>query len=202
MADVEGAGESGADAEADGTALTLHQSAALVGTYRWVERRLFEVTGEWAAEVAEPEVQVHLDEVSARHGWHEELWADRAPIVGGLDPENLVRPLGATADEVFGALGGEAVPLLAGLYRVVVPRLVTTYQDHLNRAVAVSDGPAIRVLRLALQDEVESWLAGEALLQGLLRTTADAGTAAAVQRRLEAALVGAGDGRGLVPWPG
>ena len=40
---------------------------------------------------------------------------------------------------------------------MVSPRLVSGYRLHLRRAVAVSDAPVIRALRLAFRDETEAW---------------------------------------------
>ena len=85
---------------------------------------------------------------------------------------------------------------------MVLPRLLVTYDRHLARAVPVADGPVVRALRLVRRDELEAWAEGEALLEGALRTTADAAVVAEAQQRLEAAVVGAAVGGGLVPWPG
>jgi hypothetical protein len=184
-------------------ALTLTRSAELYGAYRWMERRLFELTGSWAAEAVEPEVRLHLDVVSGQHAWHAELWEARLPMLDGTDREALTRPGGPVAEPLFGALSEPAttVERLAGLYRVVVPRLLVTYHRHLQRAAPVADAPAVRALRLVRRDEVESWEAGEHLLQELLAGPEDAAVAAAVQARLETPVAGSGVGSGLLPWP-
>lgn len=184
-------------------ALTLFRTAELVGAYRWTERRLFELTGAWAVEADAPAVRLHLDRVSAEHAWHAELWAARLPVIDGVDPDALTRPLGPAVGPLMEALAATAgtVGRLAGLYRVVLPRLLVTYHRHLERAVAVADGPVVRALRLVRRDEAESWAQGESLLEGALATPSDADAAAEVQRRLEATVVAAGAGEGLVPWP-
>ena len=54
---------------------------------------------------------------SARHGWHAELWADRLPVLDGVDPEALTRPPSPAAEALFGALAGSddgPVPLAGG----------------------------------------------------------------------------------------
>jgi hypothetical protein len=184
-------------------ALPLARAAELLGAYRWAERRLFELTGAWAAGTDVPSVQLHLDAVSAEHAWHAELFADRLPVLDGTDREALTRPAGPALGPVMEALAATegTVGRLAGLYRVVVPRLLTTYGRHLELAAPVADGPAIRALRLVRRDEVESLLRGESLLEGLLVAPADAEAAAEAQRRLESAVVSAGVVGGLVPWP-
>lgn len=182
-------------------ALPVVRTATLVGAYRWAEHRLFELTGAWAAEPSPPAVQVHLDEVSAQHAWHAELWADRLPVLDWFDPDSVTVPFGA-AGPLFDALADLAEPVrrLAGLYRVVVPRLVAGYDHHLARTVPATDGPVIRALRLVGRDEVDAWRAGEARLQALLTSPADASAAADAQRELEAVVVASGAQIGLFPW--
>jgi hypothetical protein len=173
----------------------------LVGGYRWIEQRLFELLGGWSAEAVEPELRVHLDAQSERHAWHASLWADRLPVRDGVSADSLtVAPTGAAP--VFRALdeaGPEAAPLVAALYRVVLPRLVTGYSSHLRAAVPVSDGPVIRALRLVLADEIEDWHAGERLVQGLLARPGDVPPVSAMQQRLESVI--AGTGAALTGWP-
>ncbi len=183
-------------------ALTVIRAATLVGAYRWVEHRLFELTGAWAAEPAPPAVQVHLDGVSAQHAWHAELWADRLPVLDWFDPDGVTASFGSSGP-LLDALGRLADPVgrLSGLYRVVVPRLVAGYDRHLARTVPATDGPVVRALRLVGRDEVDAWRSGEALLQALMTSPGDASTAADAQRELEAVVVADGGQIGLFPWP-
>ena len=207
-----------------GSALPLDATAALVGGYRWIEQALFVLLGSWVTEATVPEVQVHLDAQSARHAWHAELWAERLPVRDGADPDSLsVAP--SPVDEVLTALaghdgadhvgdsawsvsdGGEGdgpgvLPRLAGLYRVVLPRLVVTYQRHLGMTSSITDGPLIRALRLVLADEIEDWHAGELLLQRLVTRVDDVAAVHAVHQHLEMLVVGSGVVTGLVNLPG
>jgi len=209
----------------DGPTLTLADAGALVGGYRWMEHRLFRITGSWAATCTDPAVQLHLLESSHQHAWHARLWADRLPALDHVDPEALTAPFGAAARPLFdavetlpgtllspdapgtrsGSIGGSVDPLdvrrLSALYRVTVPRLIATYGRHLARASAVTEAPTIRALRLVLRDEMESWQAGEALLEALLTVPGLALVAAETQRGLESIVVEAGIGTGLAPWP-
>lgn len=183
--------------------LPLPTTAALVGGYRWIEQRLFELLGGWAAGATRPELRVHLDQQSARHAWHASLWADRLPVRDGVSADELtVAP--AVAARVLDGLdgsGSEGAPLLAGLYRVVLPRLVTGYRCHLGATAPVSDGPVIRALRLVLTDEIEDWHAGERLVQSLLVRPEDVAAVSALQHKLESWVVEAGTGAGLTGWP-
>jgi len=192
-----------ADGIEEPTPLDLHQAAGLVGAYCAIERRLFELTGSSATgpEMA-PDVQVYLDALSAEHAWHAELWADRLPVVSGIDAQALVvipAPAREVLDEV--ATGGP-VETLAGLFRVVLPRLIVSYAHHQAAASSASEPPTLRALRLILRDEVEALVAGEALVQRLLGTSEAVAAAGRTVIGLETRLAEAGVVPGLVPWPG
>ncbi|MGO8871193.1 MAG: hypothetical protein ACLQPH_07275, partial [Acidimicrobiales bacterium] len=124
--------------------LSLDTTAALIGEYRWIETTLFRLLGEWAADMPLAAVTVHLDAQSMRHAWHAELWAERLPVRSGFEPDTVTAPSNSSA-ALFAALAGEvlatdvpgsswppadeegygrpgALPRLAALYRVVLPR--------------------------------------------------------------------------------
>jgi hypothetical protein len=203
--------------------LTLSSTAALVGEYRWIENALYSMLGEWVTDMPVAAVQVHLDGQSLRHAWHADLWADRLPVLAGTDPAGLTEPSDPSA-AVFAALSGVspptegpgstwppadqeapgrpgALPRLAGLYRVVLPRLVTSYERHLRVAGPVTDGPVARTLKLVLNDEIEDWHAGERLVQRLVTRPHDVAAVHEFLQRLESAVVGAGARSGLVTLP-
>jgi hypothetical protein len=226
VSDLSGLEERGLVPGESGTGpLPLGATAALVGGYRWIEHALFELVGSWVTDMPLPGVQVFLDAQSTRHAWHAELWADRLPVLAGVDPELLTKPpepAGAVlatlagngppsgqpgsswspAEEGGSAIGPRgALPRLAGLYRVVMPRLVVSYGRHLAAASPVTDGPVIRALRLILADEVEDWHAGERLVQRLVTRPHDVAAVYAHQQRLESVVVNASVSSGLVPFP-
>jgi hypothetical protein len=204
--------------------LSLDAQARLVGSYQWVERRLFEVLGSWVASEPVPEAQVLFDAYSQQHAWHAELFADRLPALDSVDPDTLVLPPSAEVDRMLNVLSGVVpdgehgtpdgsllgregsgppaggtLPRLVGIGRVVLSRLVTGYSLHLRRVSTVADAPMARCLRLVLRDEIEQWQALEALTQALLRRPHDVAVVTGHQQRLEAMIAGAG--AGLVPWP-
>lgn len=221
-----GPGGLDATAASGGSTLSLEVQARIVGSYQWMERRLFEVLGSWVGSESVPEAQLLFDIYSQQHAWHAELFADRLPALDSVDPAALVLPPSAEVDRMFGVLagvvpagdhtaaggsligagaGGDApsggtLPRLVGIGRVVLARLVTGYTLHLRRVSPVADAPLARCLALVLRDETEEWQALEALTQALLRRPHDVAVVTTHQQRLEAII--AGSGAGLVPWPG
>jgi hypothetical protein len=197
-------------ASTDTSVLTLGVTAALVGEYRWIESTLYATLGSWVVDMPIPAVQLQVDAQSMRHGWHAELWAERLPVLAGVDAERLSVP-SRPAQALFAALegddlgGGEgppgALPRLAALYRVVLPRLVTSYVRHLRVASPITDAPVARALRLVLNDETEDWQAGERLVQRLVTRPHDVEAVYQFQQRLESVVVAAGARQGLVAFP-
>jgi hypothetical protein len=151
---------------------TIEQSGRRIGQHAWIEMRLFEAIGAWVTSVPELEVKAVLAAQSHHHAWHAELWHGLLPSIPDLRTADLVAPADeatrAIADSLAEPLGpGETVARLARLYRDVVPGLIATYRDHLDRTTPVTDGPTIRALHLVLTDEEDDLLAGESLLAGL-----------------------------------
>jgi hypothetical protein len=185
-------------------ALTLVESARLIGGYRWVELRLFEILGSWVITETEPEARLLFDIQSGHHAWHAQLWGERLPEVEGVvEPDLVTVAPDEGTEELLATLGGVeggagTLVRLVALARVVLPRVVCGY-GYLERAVAVSDAPVVRALRLAMRDDIEDWQAVELIVQSLIRRPNDVAVVTAHQQRLEALVVGSGPG--LVPWP-
>lgn len=170
--------------------LTLEESGRLVGSYRWLELRLFETLGGWVQGVPEVEVKLRLHADAAKHAWHAQLWQELLPRGGELAADELTAPPAPGGKAFLEALAapadpGQTVEKLVGVYRVVLPRQVASYRAHLVRTSPVSDGPVARALSLVLRDEVEDWREGELLLHSLLTTDEAVSRAASHQAGLE-----------------
>ncbi|MBW3557414.1 MAG: hypothetical protein KY454_10825 [Actinobacteria bacterium] len=175
----------------------LEEAARRLGHYRWIEMRLFEILGGWAASVPEVAVKLLLAPHSFHHAWHSELWHKRLPQLREMSPEAMTVPPNDTMVEFVDALVApkdpdETIEKMVGVYRVLIPHKITAYGFHLDHTEVTTDGPTIRWLRHVLQDEMDDWREGEMLIQSLLQTPDEVQRAAAHQARLEALLVAAG----------
>ncbi|MCL4313650.1 MAG: hypothetical protein M1131_05885 [Actinobacteria bacterium] len=79
-----------------------------------------------------------------------------------------------------------------GMYRVVVPRLITSYNILYKHTSDITAASTKRVLRLILSDELAGWQEGEMLVEQLLcQETGETGmTLARLQELLEVPLTG------------
>ncbi len=180
----------------------LFVQARMVASYRFVEARLFEILGGWVADEPTGEARLFFDAQSRQHAWHAQLFDERLPVFEGFDPDEVTGESFSAVSDVLDRLRaqGETLVRLAGLGRLVLPRLVTGYTVHIERAADVADASLVRALRLVLRDESESWQECEALVQAFLAHGMKAGELARQVGVLEDVLMGGGPG--LVPWPG
>ena len=166
-------------------ALSLRVAA---GHYGWLERRLFEVLGGWVRSVPDPEVKVLLRAQSHEHAWHARLWDELVaggPGSGGPGPG----PDGALAGVVDAVAGPSGTAeRLAGMYRVLLPRLVDAYGALSDAAVPSSDGPLVRALSLMLADDVPAIEDAERLIGVVGGDQAAIAAIAGHQRRIDTLL--------------
>lgn len=192
------------------SAFTIDEAARRIGTYQWLEMRLFEVLGGWVEVVPELEAKMMLARHCYHHAWHAQLWHKVLPRL----PDDVgERPRVATnqyMEALVRALRDQRRPdstieRLVGVYRVLLPNAIATYRAHLSSASEVTDGPTNRCLGLALADERADMREGEALLESLIATESLTGSltetaprrrqASDHQRMLEA-ILGPGVGAG------
>ena len=175
----------------------VEESARRVGTYKWLEMRLFEALGGWVATVPELDVKLVLGRHCYHHAWHAELWDKRLPELREINTTRLCEPANDAMAEFVDALREPEAPehtieKLVGVYRVLLPRKIAAYTYHLSATSRITDSPTQRSLGFALQDEHEDWREGEMLLQALIETPEELERALRRQGELEAMVIRAG----------
>ncbi len=173
----------------------LLETARLIGHHLWVERAVFEWLGRWSQIEADPEVTTFLGEMSARHGWHAELLFARLPELREVEAEALVVPGSEASTKVLQAVCVEPDPALlvealVGYQRVLLPVMLGSYRQLVQRANPAADAALVRWLGFVVGDDVDEWLRGDALVRSLLTDADDVRRAAERQRELESLLQG------------
>jgi hypothetical protein len=157
---------------------SIDELAALVGAYCWLEHRLFELTGGWAArrgdgdgpDASVAECRVWCAAASRRHGSLAGHWAERLPVRAGVDAAALVNPPGEPMVAAFEELAASDIRAGFGvLVETVLPWVGGLYASHLERANPASEAPVMEVLVEARRAfDGETWGA-QSLLQRLPR---------------------------------
>ena len=171
----------------------IEDLARTAGHAAWIEQALFQVLGRAATSIAETSLRPMLADHANQHVWHADLWSERQPAVAHLLADDLTTPatpgLATLVDRL--AASTDALDVLVGVYRVVLPRLVTAYARVFESSDAAVDAPTVRVLTLVLADEAAAWRAGEAAVQTLITDADRAGRAATAQQTYESLIAGA-----------
>jgi hypothetical protein len=94
--------------------LTLEAAAALAGEHCWVERRLFELLGQWSARTRHAPSVLALDRHSQHAAWRAEQWWARLPILAQIDRNALVAPGPSWRALADPALADPAAPFFTG----------------------------------------------------------------------------------------
>jgi hypothetical protein len=179
-------------------------SARLIRNYRYAVERMMRVLGGWIA--LTPEVSAKL--VMGRHVWDN---AQHADALGRRLPElraqaQVSEPANSGFVACLDAIEeaeqpGQTVERLVGVYGVLKPHLVATYEDHMRRANEVYEPPTRRILARCAEDERQHIAAGTAVLRHLVTSPELEARARAWQSRIDQLLTAAGGvtGAGLPP---
>lgn len=192
--------------------LTLHESAARLGAFCWTERRLFEVLGASVGVLGDADSKVLADRHAAHAAWRAEQWWDRLPVLAQVDREELVAPASPGVEALYrclfaSAAGDDAagddagsddagsgerlgpVGLLAGFYRVALPRLGASYAAYRALTNPASDAPARRTLSQVEADLEVDRSEGEFFVHSILTAEEAIDEAAGAVARLERLLI-------------
>jgi hypothetical protein len=149
-------------------------SARRIRHYRYVEERMMRMLGGWIA--LTPELSAKL--LLGRHVWdcaqHADLWGRRLPELRA--PAHESEPPSGAFAQFLDALENreghaETAERLAGVYRVLKPHLLATYEAHLAIANAVYEPPTRRILERCIGEERRHIAAGEAVLRHHVETS-------------------------------
>lgn len=160
--------------------------------------------GGWIA--LTPELGVKL--LFGRHVWdcaqHADAWGKRLPELRA--PAQQSEPANERVVRFMDLLDGregrdETVERVVGVYRVLKPHLVATYQQHLAQTNPIFEPPTRRILERCLDEERRHVAAGAIVLERLLRDARCRARAEAWERQLVPALVEAGGVTGDSPAP-
>ena len=168
---------------------SVDASARLLRHYRYAEERMMRTMGGWIA--LTPELPAKL--VFGRHVWecaqHADLWGRRLPELRA--PAQQSEPPNAAFVRFMDLLESPEGPRqsaqrLAGIYRVLKPHLVATYERHLAAANPIYEPPTRRILERVIREERRHVAGGMIVLRHLAAGTEE------WTRRLGDALVEAG----------
>lgn len=173
----------------------VEDSARLLHHYRYAVERMMRILGGWLA--LTPEMSAKL--LMGRHVWDN---AQHADAFGKRLPElrahaEASEPASPAFVAFVDALESPEAPhqtveRLVGVYRVLKPHLLATYERHLARTNAVYEPPTRRILERCIEDERRHVAAGETILRHLLATPELGARAAARQGTLAGLLAAAG----------
>jgi hypothetical protein len=150
----------------------VDHSARVIRNYRYAAERMMRILGGWLA--LTPELSAKL--LMGRHVWdnaqHTDAFGKRLPEL--RSPAQVSEPSGPAFVAFMNVLEepeapDQTVERLVGVYRVLKPHLLGTYQRHLDLANQVYEPPTRRVLARVIEDERRHVAAGEVVLRHLLR---------------------------------
>ena len=182
---------------------SVEASARRIRNYRYAEERMMRTLGGWIA--LTPELEPKL--LFGRHVWdcaqHADLWGRRLPELRA--PAQQSEPTNARFVAFMDLLDAretrhETVERIVGIYRVLKPHLVATYEAHLAAANPVYEPPTRRILERCLTEERRHIAAGTVVLERLLDPDAKR-RAGEWQTRLLDVLAESGGVTGETPTP-
>ena len=171
--------------------LSAEEGARRVRVFRQVEQRLAQLLEEWGGTVNEPHLQTSLKRHARHAGWHAQLLAESlGDSDGSSDTDN---DAASFLDAIASPKGdGEAIEFLTGVYRVLIPRLITAY-TYYQRAIGTEDSDADwRWLDMILKDHFDAIRDGELSLQSILTGDAEVERSANRKAELESQMVKTG----------
>ncbi len=178
--------------------LSFLEQTTRLAAFSWLEARLFETLGHWAAHAPDPAWRALYGSQARHHAQHAEWLLGLVPDIADTDRmAGLVAP-SAAATALLGAINELDITADGGLiggavwYRVVLPRLETSYSFHRARLSPTADAAIARVLGWIEADLHSDRVSGEASVQSHLTTPDFVEACTNALTRVERAAVAAG----------
>src|SRR5262245_32321459 len=171
------------------------ESARLIRNYRFAVERMMRILGGWIA--LTPELSAKL--LLGRHVWdnaqHADALGKRLPELRA--PAQVSEAPNAEVAAFMRGIEGPEGPVqtlerLVGIFHVLTPHLLASYEDHLRRVNEVYEPPTERILVRLIEDERRHIRAGQIVLEHLAAAPGLAARARAWQAALETKLAAAG----------
>lgn len=175
-----------------GGRFSVKENSQRLANYRYLEIQLMEMIGGWSHTT--PQLAY-----KATFGYHVYDHAQAADLLGErLEQLRSGRTSQEPATDDFARLCEhvwllpDTIERLVAVYRVLEPHLVSSYVYHADATDPLADTPTVRLLRqlAALAQSHVAW--GQAVLEGLTRSSEDRRRALEVQADVEARLVECG----------
>jgi len=167
--------------------LSAEESARRVRTFASVEERAAQLLEAFAPSMAEAHAQATLARHAKHHAFHAEILRDRVADASGTKGDAIEdADVNAFVDAVAEPKdASQAIELLTGVYRVLVPRAITAYTYFLTALGADAADADERWYELILKDLHDGIRDGELLLQTLLGQGGEAAIQRSADRRAQ-----------------
>lgn len=159
--------------------LTIEETAARLGTLRWVELEIHRVLGSNVQRIADSASKLAVADWSEHHAWHAELLEARMPTVRELSPERQTAPTAPARTLIAGFEGIDTADpagvrgLITVYARVVLPQLLAAYVTVRCGSSPVADAPALRSIGFITDDLTADLVAASTRISGLSGTAAE-----------------------------
>jgi hypothetical protein len=163
------------------------ESARRVRTFAAVEERAAQLLEAFAGAIGIPHAKATLERHARNHAFHAEVLRQRVADADGsagdaVEDADVAAFLDAVAEPKDGA---QAVELLTGVYRVLLPRAIAAYTYFLTALGADAADADERWYGLILKDLHDGIRDGELLLQSLLLDGGEAAAQRSADRRAQ-----------------
>ncbi len=134
---------------------TIHELAERIARWRALDLMLFEACGRWTTDTPDGTAARLWASIAQHHAWHAALWAERLPMLPGLDLDDATGHAHRRSVTDIASALGEAVTTIDRL-DVIGTTVLPNHAADLDATATATDpdldAPTHRVLTLVLAD--------------------------------------------------